>query len=405
MFLNWRGYLVAIGLVAFSTWLKYLAQPSIIPADVSTLYELAIVPTAIFFGLGPAILVCILSLLAYDYYFMPPLHQFNLFNIKNAPILLIFLLVGVLFSYLSSNLSKKNKIAAKEITVRKQSEAELAKYRDHLEDLVTKRTTELEKVNLDLKQDITERKQIEKDLAVYRDELEARVTERTAEIATMNERLQGLSRRLIKIQEEERGNIARELHDQIGQSLNIVKMLLDRATTKNGKDRQDLLDQARPQLNELIDRVVALSLDLRPKILDDLGLVRALEWYFDRFTTQTNIRVQFEPSNIEESLTVQIVNTVYRVVQEELTNVARHARATMVTIELKVERSTIQLFIGDDGIGFDPGALPASASVGIIGMQERINLLGGAMQIQSEPGAGTRLFAKIPCQIEDKEEE
>jgi signal transduction histidine kinase len=115
--------------------------------------------------------------------------------------------------------------------------------------------------------------------------------------------------------------------------------------------------------------------------------------------------VQFEPSNIEESLTVQIVNTVYRVVQEELTNVARHARATMVTIELKVERSTIQLFIGDDGIGFDPGALPASASVGIIGMQERINLLGGAMQIQSEPGAGTRLFAKIPCQIEDKEEE
>ena len=312
---------------------------------------------------------------------------------------MIFLLVGVLFSYLASNLSRKNKEAAKEITARKQSEAELSKYRDHLEELVKQRTTELEKANSDLKQDITERKQIEKDLADYRDKLEERVTERTAEIAKMNERLQILSHRLIEIQEEERGNIARELHDQIGQSLSIVKMLMDRASVTNDKEQQSLLGQARPQLAELIDQVSTLSLDLRPKILDDLGLVQALEWYFDRFTTQTNIRVQFKPSGNDKNLTSQVANTIYRVVQEALTNVALHAHATMVSVEFKAEASTIQLRIADDGIGFDPAALPVSNSGGIIGMQERINLVGGTLQVQSQPDAGTRLVADIPYQI------
>ncbi len=165
MSLNWRGYLIAIGSVALATWLKYLAQPTIIPAEVPILYLLAIVPTAIFFGFGPSILVCILSLLAYNFFFIPPIHQFiNLSHIQNAPIVVVFLVVGVLFSYLASNLRHKNEEAVKEITARKQSEAELAKYRVHLEDVVKQRTTELEKVNLDLKQGITERQRAEVEL-------------------------------------------------------------------------------------------------------------------------------------------------------------------------------------------------------------------------------------------------
>ncbi len=530
IFLNWWGYLVAFGSVALATWLKYLAQPSIIPADVPILYILAIVPTAVFFGFGPSFLVCILSILAYDFFFIPPLHTFiNVSDIRNAPILVIFLLVGVLFSYLASNLRRKNKEAAKEITARKQSEAELSKYRDHLEELVQQRTSELEKANSGLKQeisehekakdalkesenliyaffdspgvmrgiveivddttvrhimdnqvkasfmgltsealrnklsselgeppeiiciwvshykqslqigkpvnfeyqeqrgsrkawlsatvshlrtavsgqpqfafialDITERKQLEKDLADYRDKLEERVAERTAEKAKMNERLEILSHRLIEIQEEERGNIARELHDQIGQSLSIVKMLMDRASVSNDKEQQSLLGQARSQLSELIDQVSTLSLDLRPKILDDLGLVQALEWYFDRFTARTSIRVQFKPSGNDKNLTSQVTNTIYRVVQEALTNVALHAHATMVSVEFKAEASTLQLRIADDGIGFDPAALPVSNSGGIIGMQERINLVGGTLQVQSQPDAGTRLVADIPYQI------
>ncbi len=163
IFVYLRGYLLAIGLVALATWLKLLAEPKIIPADVPILYILAIVPTAIFFGFGPSILVCVLSVVAYDFFFISP-SVFSIPKIQNAPILIIFLLVGLLFSYLASNLRKKNAEAAREIAVRKQSQEELARYRDHLEDLVKQRTSELEKANAGLKEEAAERKQVETEL-------------------------------------------------------------------------------------------------------------------------------------------------------------------------------------------------------------------------------------------------
>ena len=157
------GYLVAIGAVALATYLKYLAQPKIIPTDVPILYMLAIVPTAVFFGLGPSLTVCVLSFLAYDYYFLPPVHQLN-FNVDQTPIMLIFLLVGGLFSYLASNLRRQNQVAIKEIAARKQSEAELMKYRDHLEELVQQRTSELERANSQLQEEIVGHKNDEEAL-------------------------------------------------------------------------------------------------------------------------------------------------------------------------------------------------------------------------------------------------
>lgn len=172
IFYNLLGYLVAVASVALATWLKFLAQPDIIPADVPILYFLAIVPTAIFFGLGPSLLVCVLSFLAYDYYFTPPIHQINL-STNQGPIMAIFLLVGVLVSYLASSLRTKNKIAATEITAREQSEAELKIYRDHLEELVQQRTRDLEKVSLELKEEIREHQQSEDDLIQKSTALEA----------------------------------------------------------------------------------------------------------------------------------------------------------------------------------------------------------------------------------------
>jgi diguanylate cyclase (GGDEF)-like protein len=161
----WWGYLVAIGSVILATWLKYLAQPAIIPADVPILYILAIVPTAIFFGLGPSILVCILSLVVYDFFFMPPLYTLIGFtDIRNAPIIVIFLVVGVVLSYLASNLRRKNEVANQEIAARRQSDAKLTEYSNQLEDLVRQRTAELEKANLELEHDITERKQMQSKL-------------------------------------------------------------------------------------------------------------------------------------------------------------------------------------------------------------------------------------------------
>ena len=164
VFHGWLGYLLAIGLVALATWLKYIAQPDIIPANVPILYILSIVPIAIYFGFGPSILVCILSVLAYDYFFIPPLHQFHLSDIQNAPVTVIFLVVGILFSYLASNLRRKNKEALTEISARKQTEAELEKYRYHLEELVKQRTSELEQLNRECQQEISERRKAEEAL-------------------------------------------------------------------------------------------------------------------------------------------------------------------------------------------------------------------------------------------------
>jgi PAS domain S-box-containing protein len=163
IFVRWQGYLFAIGLVVLATWFKYLAQPNIIPANVPILYILAIVLIATFFGLGPSILCCIISLAAYDFFFLPPIHTFT-FDIEVVPISLVFFLVGVIISYLSSNLRKKTEEAKKEIAVRKQSEAELISYREHLEDLVKQRTDDLEKANLNLNKEITEHKKDEQAL-------------------------------------------------------------------------------------------------------------------------------------------------------------------------------------------------------------------------------------------------
>ena len=232
--------------------------------------------------------------------------------------------------------------------------------------------------------DITERKRAEK------------------ELTTLTKRLRVLSHRLIEIQEQERTNVARELHDQIGQSLSLLKLLLDRARIANDEVREGLYNQAVPLLAELIDRVSTLSLELRPNILDDLGLVSALEWYFERFTNQTNIRVQFESPDTDTHIHKHIANSVYRVVQEALTNVARHAHATMVRVTLKTKHNSTHLRIEDNGIGFDPTTKEASTSGGIIGMQERISLLGGTLQVRSKPGSGTRIIVEIANLVDGK---
>jgi PAS domain S-box-containing protein len=136
---GWKGYLFAVAMVILATWFKHLAQPNIIPANIPILYILAIVFTATFFGLVPALLSCVLSLLAYNYFFIVPIHTFTL-NIEQLPISIVFLIVGIIISYLSSNLREKTEEAKKEVVVRKQNEAELISYREHLEDLVKQET-------------------------------------------------------------------------------------------------------------------------------------------------------------------------------------------------------------------------------------------------------------------------
>jgi PAS domain S-box-containing protein len=186
----WRGYLFSVAVVALATWLKLLAQPDIIPANVPILYILAIVLTAFFFRLGPSILCCVLSVIVFDYFFMPPLHTLASFHVLEVPILVIFLFVGVVISYLSSNLRKKTEETKKELSIRKQHEIKLEQYRDHLEDLVKQRTSELEKSNSALIIEIAEHKKDEQALNKTHSELEVRIKERTRQLAESNKALQ-----------------------------------------------------------------------------------------------------------------------------------------------------------------------------------------------------------------------
>lgn len=176
---NWFGYVFAAVSVAFATWFKQLAQPNIIPANMPILYILAIVLTSTFFGLWPSVLCSLLSLLAYDFFFLPPLYSMT-FNIEVVPVSLVFFVVGLIISYLSSNLREKSEEAKKEVAIRKQREAELISYHEHLEELVKQRTAELEKANLDLKKEIAEHMKVENMLQQSEDRLK-----RSQEIANL----------------------------------------------------------------------------------------------------------------------------------------------------------------------------------------------------------------------------
>jgi PAS domain S-box-containing protein len=184
-FTGWKGYLFAVAIVALATWLKHLAQPNIIPPDAPILYILSIVLTATFFGLGPALFCCVLSLGAYNYYFLPPIHVLGL-KTEQWPVLSVFFVISVIISYLSSNLRERTREAKNELAVRRQREAELISYREHLEELVRQRTEELEKTNLELSDEVIAHKRDEDELQKAHDELEIRIQERTRELGKVN---------------------------------------------------------------------------------------------------------------------------------------------------------------------------------------------------------------------------
>jgi signal transduction histidine kinase len=218
------------------------------------------------------------------------------------------------------------------------------------------------------------------------------------EVRAGGERLQALSRRLVEVQENERRYVARELHDEIGQALTGLKLLLDIATSAPGESAKSNLREALKSVNELLQQVRDLSLDLRPSMLDDLGLLPALLWHCGRYTTQTNVRVDLRHASLEERrFRPEVETAAYRIVQEALTNVARHAGVNEVTVRLWIERDTLIVQIEDQGSGFDPQD-PAIADVGsgLNGMRERVALLGGKLMIDSKPGAGARLTAELP---------
>jgi signal transduction histidine kinase len=212
------------------------------------------------------------------------------------------------------------------------------------------------------------------------------------------EALRSLPRRLIEMQESTKKEIARELHDEIGQVLTGVGMLLS-IPEQAPPAMTARLEEARRAVHELGGRVRALALDLRPAALDDFGLIAALEGLLERYTRQTGIAVEFVHAVAEgERFRSEVEVAGYRIVQEALTNIARHAAVSEASVMVEASDGKLHVLIEDEGAGFDLSAVHTGAGLG--GMRERVTILGGEMEIVSAPGSGTRVWAELPLEAD-----
>jgi len=227
-------------------------------------------------------------------------------------------------------------------------------------------------------------------------ELEGRVAERTAELAQANTALRALSLRLVEVQEAERRTLARELHDEAGQMLTGLKLVVEQALPVANGVVRERLHEADDLIRQLIDRMRSLSLELRPQILDDLGLLVALEWHFKRYTRQTNIVVGFRHSPLPQRLPAVIETALFRIAIEALTNIARHAGVNEVAVRLWADAERVRLQVEDKGKGFEVAPVWAARnSTGLSGMRERAELLGGEFTLESTVGKGTLLTVEL----------
>lgn len=244
--------------------------------------------------------------------------------------------------------------------------------------------------------------------------LEERVNERTKDLNRSREKLSSLLKKIITAQEEERKRIARELHDETSQSLSALLLTLDLLKMSCKHDDPELmkkLDQCRDQAIMVLSGVSAMIKDLRPPVLDDFGLEYAIRWVLEKHLGEKKIKFHFETINkahgTERDLGwmldySKIELILFRVIQEAIINISKHAGASNVSVTLTFNKSSIEVDIIDDGKGFDPETLVDSpyaegdSGFGIIGMKERITLIDGELNISSRPGEGTCIHVSVP---------
>jgi PAS domain S-box-containing protein len=222
--------------------------------------------------------------------------------------------------------------------------------------------------------------------------------EATARVSASRQELRALAARLQRAREEERTSIAREIHDELGQALTGIK--LDIAWMKRRLPREDDLTAQCQSMIERIDATLTtvrrIATELRPSVLDQLGLEAAIEWQGQEFSLRTGMLVDFEIAVGDKTIPEHMASSAFRILQESLTNVARHARASRVVIRLTVTDEVLTLEIADDGVGIEPRRLDGTASLGLVGMRERALACGGELCITGTPMLGTTVALRIP---------
>jgi len=235
---------------------------------------------------------------------------------------------------------------------------------------------------------------------LQRDVLEFKRSEAERELAESREQLRALAANLEEVREEERKVIAREIHDEFGQALTCLKMDLSYLSRRLHGDQADLLEKLNSMMR-LIDNNIQLIRDvssqLRPGILDDFGLLSAVEWQLQSFSIRTGIRYRINSNLDGKELDSKIRTALFRILQEALTNVVRHSGANEVFVELNRNgEGTLVMGIDDNGKGISEEAINDKKSLGILGMRERSVLLGGSFRIESAKDKGTRIRVSVP---------
>ncbi len=216
------------------------------------------------------------------------------------------------------------------------------------------------------------------------------------------ERLRALSARLAEVAEAERQRLARELHDQVGQNLtalginlNIIRTQIPEEIAGSVRSR---LDDSLSLVEQTTEQIRDVMANLRPPVLDDYGLVAALHWYAEQFAGRTGIGIAVEGEEPAPRLAARVENALFRITQEALTNTAKHAQATQVTVTVEVEHGILRLVVADDGIGFDPAHViepNGGRGWGLLTMTERAEAVGGRCCIESAPGQGAQVIVEV----------
>jgi signal transduction histidine kinase len=228
--------------------------------------------------------------------------------------------------------------------------------------------------------------------------LENRAERHRAQVEQDRKELRGLSQQLVRAQEEERKSLSRELHDQVGQMLTALRMELgnlDQLRSSPGNDFAEHLGSAQTLSEQTLRSVRDMAMGLRPSLLDDLGLASALKWQAREFARRSGTPVDVQIEGSVDHLSENYRTCVYRVVQEALTNCARHAGAESIRITCHGTEQMVSVLVQDDGLGFDPKAV-TGRGVGLLGVDERVRELGGTVSLFSQPNKGTILRVEIP---------